>query len=183
MKAKRSSLLLIILILVVINLPVKAHSPTLNTQVTKDFIIINSSLKESEVRVYTQQKLVKRGQTDQQGQYKFKPSGIKNDFKVVVESSLGHRVQKTIAREELVASNVAKTDSKDLKSTNLAKEEVAKLVAGAVKKQISPLKEQIKRLETELSPNLIEILGGLGYIVGGLGLFYAYRTRRDENNC
>jgi nickel transport protein len=165
-------------------------------------------VKGGKISVYdTQEKLLLKGKTDDQGEFSFKIPGEKT-LKIVLNTSAGHRAEWTVPKNDFgkvsekkpVKSNSKKPQTKIPSNTipvepteNPASEipqviqppgpgadEIEKAVEKALDKKLKPV---IKRLNEsqDRGPTISEILGGIGYIFGlmGVGAYFHYRRRKD----
>jgi len=123
------------------------------------------------------------GKTDKDGQFNFKPPK-KDDLKIVLIATLGHRASYTLSKDELPDIAAAKKEQK-LKLKEPAAEEVAQLDLDQVKKIIdSSLDEKLKPIMRELARmqqkrvSLQEVIGGIGYILGIMGIILYFVSKK-----
>ena len=124
------------------------------------------------------------GKTDKDGQFNFKPPK-KDDLKIVLIATLGHRASYTLSKDELPDIAAAKKEQ-ELKLKEPAAEEVAQLDLDQVKKIIdSSLDEKLKPIMRELARmqqkrvSLQEVIGGIGYILGIMGIILYFVSKKE----
>lgn len=142
--------------------------------------------------------------TNEEGQFTF-TAEAKRDYVFVLELSDGHRTTFTLTADELPDSLpmigaeqttspttarkavAAEKNSTFTKQDDLVQEavnaqvpleEIEKIVANAVSKQIRPLREQLEKYEEKI--RLHDILGGIGYIIGLMGLWFFLGGRKKR---
>ena len=128
-----------------------------------------------------------RGTTDDEGLFSF-PVSRRQELKIVLAASMGHRAEYVLARAELPGDDTVPTPTPSSPHTPPPpeagapiSEEMVRAVDRAVAAGMSPLAEAIHRLEKRQEQvGLRDIIGGIGYIVGLMGLIYYLRVRQGR---
>lgn len=111
------------------------------------------------------------------------------DLRFVAETDDGHRVEFTIASNELPEGHPAPTgaptpDESDgsVRSdrSSPAAADLERLVAEAVSREVAPLREQLDAAAHRTQ--LRDIVGGIGYIAGVAGLFALWKRRTSRSD-
>jgi nickel transport protein len=192
-----------------------AHKVSLSAWVQGDTVYIQSKfsggrkVQNATVVVYDDRgNQLLEGKTDRNGEFSSKVPQ-KTDLKVVLKTSTGHMVKRTIPLEEIVAESIkdkmpassspekSKIDAEkipehasDVKSERVeAPSETASFdqqqLEGIIEKLLDKKLAPINRMLADAMdrrPGLTEILGGIGYIFGlvGIALYVANRRRKGQ---
>lgn len=138
--------------------------------------------------------LLMQGQTDDVGEFSFKPPG-KTDLNIVLTAGMGHRNSWWLSAAEFGqgASTpplppTKRTDSEMTPpsrqslptpvTSGLTARDVEDIVSRQLDKKIQPLSRAIAEA-SDKGPTLSEVIGGIGYIIGLVGLGAYIRYRRE----
>ncbi|MFP4500553.1 MAG: cobalamin biosynthesis protein CbiL [Candidatus Hydrogenedentota bacterium] len=129
-------------------------------------------LKEAPVQVHDAAGNLRfETRTDERGAFTFPAEGT-SALTITCETSDGHHGHFTIPANELPAHETAQEPALGVQSDAGLRD----LVAGAVAKQVNPLRAEIDRLRSQT--RLRDVLGGIGYIFGVAGIVALLKARR-----
>lgn len=147
------------------------------------------------VEIYdSQENKLLEGKTDEEGQFNFKPPK-KDDLKIVLVASMGHKNSYTLSADELpevggqkseVTCLPARQGSQKLEKEVSQKETVQidldrikQIIDVSLDERLRPIIKELRRQEETTS--LREIIAGIGYIFGifGIVLYFLSRKRKD----
>ena len=143
------------------------------------------------------------GKTDEKGMFSFKVPQ-KNDLKVVLQASMGHRAEWMIPAEEIISatshkSSIPETDEQAVTNksfasagvktvrelsgattTGLQKKEIQELIDASLDKKLAPIINMLANAQNR-EPGITDIIGGIGYIFGlvGIALYFANRRKKE----
>ena len=171
--------------------PVRAHKVNIFAYAQGDSVYTESyfsdgrKCRNSTIEVYASSgELLLRGTTDEEGLFAF-PIPRRDDLKIVLMASMGHRNECTISKAELggteekegKASTPVETVRRPAASPSPSgiTQEMDQVLA----RRLAPLAEAVHRLEKQhQEASFRDVLGGIGYIVGLMGLYFFFRNRR-----
>ena len=173
--------------------PARAHKVNVFAYAEGDSVYTESyfndgkKCKNSTITVYTRsdEKLLE-GTTDDQGLFAF-PIPRREELKIVLSASMGHRAEYVVARREVAGVGAPPPeetpvvqDSALRETPAPAQEDISRAVDQALARRLSPLVEAVHRLEKKQEQSgLRDIIGGIGYIAGLMGLLYYLRSRKS----
>ena len=155
-----------------------------NTVYTESYFSDGTKVKGGTVEVYDHQgnKLLK-GQTDEKGQFNFKPPQS-DDLKIIILASLGHRNSYTLSAEELVGQvegeKPKEPESEKLKIKEAAQvdlDQIKRIIDGSLDEKLRPLRRQLTKLQQK-EISFTEVVGGIGYIFGLTGIIFYFISRK-----
>ena len=155
-----------------------------NTVYTESYFSDGTKVKGGTVEVYDHQgnKLLK-GQTDEKGQFNFKPPQS-DDLKIVILASLGHRNSYTLSVEEWVGQaegeKPKEPESEKLKIKEAAQvdlDQIKRIIDGSLDEKLRPLRRQLTKLQQK-EISFTEVMGGIGYIFGLTGIIFYFISRK-----
>ena len=170
-----------------INSPALAHNVTIfawlegNTVFTESKFSRGKPAKGAQILVYDREgKEILEGKTDNKGEFSFKVPKL-TDLRIVLNASMGHKAEWTIPESEImgtgsVPENKGGSESPDIDTATLSKEEIKQLIDASLDKKLRPIVRMLTTLN-EKGPSVTEILGGIGYIFGLMGIALYFKTR------
>jgi nickel transport protein len=201
------------LILVFFYRPASAHKVTIFAWIEGDTVHTQSKfskgkrVKGAPVTVFDSfGNQILEGKTDEKGLFSFKVPQ-KEDLKVVLHASMGHRAEWTIPAEEIMVATanqtgISETDEKadtqeSLVATNVRPikespgattagrqkieiEEMEEMIEAALDKKLAPIIHMLANAQNR-EPGITDIIGGIGYIFGlvGMALYFANRKKKE----
>jgi len=134
-------------------------------------------------------KLLITGKTDKKGQFSFNHD-LKDDMKIVLKSSMGHRgefilkinhADETVEAKDIPANALEKTGEKQNQEissvTGIDEKKFTEILEKTLDKKLRPLKEDIARLGDK-GVGLGQIIAGFGYILGIFGIIAFLKNRK-----
>ena len=158
-----------------------------DTVYTESYFPDGKKVKNAEVEVYDSSgNKVLDGKTDEKGLFSFKPPW-KDNFKIVINASMGHKGSYVISKEEVpdVAeekkSKISKPQEPEAREVSRVDlDQIEKIINTSFDKKLIPVIKELKMQEKKVS--LTEIIGGIGYIFGvfGIMLYFVSRGKRRD---
>jgi len=156
-----------------------------DTVYTESYFSDGTKVKEGVVQVYDSQgtKLLE-GKTDENGEFNFKPPR-KNDLKIVLLASMGHKNTYTLSVDELldiiVAEKPQKAEPKESKVKEVAEvhlDQIKRIIDTSLDEKLKPIMRELAKAQQK-SISFTEVIGGIGYIFGIMGiiLYFAGKKR------
>ncbi len=155
-----------------------------NTVYTESYFSDGTKVKGGTVEVYDHQgnKLLE-GQTDEKGQFNFKPPQ-RDDLKIVILAGLGHRNSYTLSVEELVGQvegekpKEPESEKSKIKETaQVDLDQIKRIIDGSLDEKLRPLMRQLTKLQQK-EISFTEVMGGIGYIFGLAGIIFYFISRK-----
>ena len=154
---------------------------------TESYFNDGRKCKNSAIAVFdSAAKQLLEGETDEEGIFTF-PTPKKEDLKIVLTASMGHRAEYLLSRREFGGQREEGQERTSVDSTakrsvaSATSEEIVGEVDRALDRKLAPLLESVRRLEKLQERALLrDVIGGIGYIVGLAGLYYYLRNRRSQ---
>jgi nickel transport protein len=123
------------------------------------------------------------GITDKNGQFNFKPP-IRDDLKIVLIASMGHKNSYTISKgefsegrgeQEAESRRQNEERHKGVEQVDLAK--LKQIIDASLDEKLKPI---IKELKKQKEVSFYEIIAGIGYIFGIFGLIMYFISKRTH---
>lgn len=182
-------LIIINLLIIVISVPVFAHKVNIFAYVEGDKVYTESYFNDgkkcvnSNIEVFdsTGNKLLE-GVTNEDGEFTFEIPE-KEDLKIVLTASMGHRAEYIIKASELGdviesnKENIRESLSPKISSVDLT--EIQLLIENTLDEKLKPLMREIKK-SRENKISVTEIIGGIGYIFGIMGIIAYFLSRKNR---
>jgi len=159
-----------------------------DTVYTESYFSDGVKVKDGIVEVYDSQGIkLLEGKTDENGEFDFKLPK-KDDLKIVLLASLGHKNSYTLPADEL-ADIIATEKAQEPESRESEIKEVMQVDSDQIKIIIdNSLDEKLKPIMRQLTKaqqkevSFTEVIGGIGYIFGIMGiiLYFASKKKKDE---
>ena len=154
-----------------------------DTVYTESYFSDGKKVKGGKIEVYDSQgKKLLEGITDNQGQFNFKPTK-RDDLKIVINASMGHRNSYILSRDELPELVIEKTEilpRTDRETAQIDITEIKRAVDDSIDQRLRPVMQKLAKLE-EKKISYRDIMGGIGYIFGMAGIaFYFLSKRRND---
>ena len=155
-----------------------------DTVYTESYFSDGTKVKDGVVEVYDSQgtKLLE-GKTDENGEFNFKPPK-KDDLKIVLLASMGHKNTYTLSADEL-PDIIAAQKPQELEPKESKVKEVAEVHLNQIKRIIdSSLDEKLKPIMRQLAKaqqrevSFTEVIGGIGYIFGIMGIILYFVSKK-----
>lgn len=148
-----------------------------------------------EVQDANSNQVLLRGETDDQGQFRFpipaKSLEQMHDLRILLQAGEGHHNEWTVPASELsapptptaasamVATAVAPSapaQSGSTKAESLTQADIERIVNSALDAKLAPIKRTLLE-QVEAGPGLREIIGGIGWIFGLVGVAAYFKSR------
>jgi len=159
-----------------------------DTVYTESYFSDGIKVKGGIVEVYDSQgtKLLE-GKTDENGKFDFKLPK-KDDLKIVLLASLGHKNSYTLSADELagiIASEKVQepesieSEVKEVMQVDL--EQIKRIIDSSLDEKLKPIMRQLTRAQQK-EVSFTEVIGGIGYIFGIMGiiLYFASKKKKGE---
>jgi len=159
-----------------------------DTVYTESYFSDGIKVKGGIVEVYDSQgtKLLE-GKTDENGKFDFKLPK-KDDLKIVLLASLGHKNSYTLSADELagiIASEKVQepesieSEVKEVMQVDL--EQIKRIIDSSLDEKLKPIMRQLTRAQQK-EVSFTEVVGGIGYIFGIMGiiLYFASKKKKGE---
>jgi len=157
-----------------------------DTVYTESYFSDGTKVKGGIVEIYDSQgnKLLE-GKTDENGEFDFKLPK-KNDLRIVLITSLGHKNSYTLSADELagiIASEKAQepesieSEVKKVMQVNL--EQIKKIIDSSLDEKLKPIMRQLSKAQQK-EVSFTEVIGGIGYIFGIMGIILYFASKKKE---
>lgn len=154
---------------------------------TESYFSDGTKVKDGIVEVYDSQgtKLLE-GKTDENGEFDFKLLK-KDDLKIVLLASLGHKNSYTLSVDELpdiiVTEKPQQPEFKELKAKEVALvdlEQIKRIIDTSLDEKLKPIMRELAKAQQK-GVSFTEVIGGIGYIFGLMGiiLYFVSKKRKD----
>ncbi len=155
---------------------------------TRSYASDGSKIKGGVIEVYDSQgnKLVS-GKTDSLGEFSF-VIPKKDDLKIVVTGSMGHRAETIMDRNDLseteivIAEKVQPKEKSEITKTEPVQLDtlfLKKTIEEALDARLHPIIKMLAE-QREKKISLTEVIGGIGYIIGITGLAFFFLGRKKN---
>lgn len=189
---RRMGLIFLSLLMVMASSNAFAHKVNIFAYVEGDMVYTESYFPDGRkveggiVEVYDGQgnKLLD-GKTDKEGQFNFKLPK-KDDLKIVLVASMGHKNSYTLSASEMPdsigaekAENPEPQESKVQEVAQVDLDQIKKIVDSSLDEKLKPIMRQLtKAQQKEIS--FTEVIGGIGYIFGIMGIIMYFSSKKRE---
>lgn len=159
-----------------------------DTVYTESYFSDGTKVKGGIVEVYDSQgtKLLE-GKTDESGEFDFKPPK-KDDLKIVLLASLGHKNSYTLSADELAGiiatekpqePESMESEVKEVMQVDL--EQIKRIIDSSLNEKLKPIMRQLTKAQQK-EVSFTEVIGGIGYIFGitGIILYFASKKKKGE---
>lgn len=154
---------------------------------TESYFSDGTKVKDGIVEVYDSQgtKLLE-GKTDENGEFDFKLLK-KDDLKIVLLASLGHKNSYTLSVDELpdiiVTEKPQQPEFKELKAKEVALvdlEQIKRIIDTSLDEKLKPIMRELAKAQQK-GVSFTQLIGGIGYIFGLMGiiLYFASKKKKD----
>jgi len=116
------------------------------------------------------------GKTDKNGIFSFKVPK-KDDLRIVLNASMGHRAEMVIQAKELPELLKPKPQGRPVPAVDI--DQIRQVVEEAVSREVRPLMRAIAQQQAR-RVSVTEVVGGIGYIVGLMGIWMYLRSRKGR---
>ncbi len=152
-----------------------------DTVYTESYFPDGTKVKGGVVQVYDSQgtKLLE-GKIDQNGEFNFKPPK-KDDLKIVLVASMGHKNSYALSADELpgiiAAEKPEKAEPKEVAEVHL--DQIKRIIDTSLDEKLKPImRELIKAQQRQVS--FTEVIGGIGYIFGIMGIILYFVSKKER---
>jgi len=155
-----------------------------NTVYTESYFSDGTKVKHGVVEVYDSQgtKLLE-GKTDENGEFNFKPPK-KDDLKIVLLASMGHKNTYTLSADELpdiiAAQKPEKAEPKESKVKEVAPvdlDQIKRIIDTSLDEKLKPIMRQLTKAQ-QREVSFTEVIGGIGYIFGIMGIILYFVSKK-----
>ncbi len=159
-----------------------------DTVYTESYFPDGTKVKDGMVEVYDSQGMkLLEGKTDEKGEFSFKPPK-KDDLKIVLIASLGHKNSYTLSADELAGIIVTEkpqepesieSEVKEVMQVDL--EQIKRIIDSSLTEKLKPIMKQLTKAQQK-QVSFTEVVGGIGYIFGIMGiiLYFASKKKKGE---
>lgn len=172
-----------------------AHKVNIFAYVEGDMVYTESYFPDGKkveggiIEVYDSQgnKLLE-GKTTEEGLFDFKLPK-KEDLKIVLIASMGHRNSYTLSASEMAEAgeaeeaNVEEPDEvREQTTTRVAQldlDQIKRIIDASLDEKLKPIMRQLAKAE-QRGVSFTEVMGGIGYIFGIMGLIMYFSSRRKS---
>jgi len=159
-----------------------------DTVYTESYFSDGIKVKGGIVEVYDSQgtKLLE-GKTDENGKFDFKLPK-KDDLKIVLLASLGHKNSYTLSVDELAgiiaSEKVQEPESRESEVKEVMQvdlEQIKIIIDSSLDEKLKPIMRQLTKAQQK-EVSFTEVIGGIGYIFGIMGiiLYFASKKKKGE---
>lgn len=157
-----------------------------DTVYTESYFSDGTKVKDGIVEVYDRQgtKLLE-GKTDENGEFNFKPPQ-KDDLKIVLLTSLGHKNSYTLSVDELpdiIASEkpqgpeLKKFKAKEVAPVDL--EQIKRIIDTSLDEKLKPIMRELAKAQQK-GVSFTQVIGGIGYIFGLMGIILYFLSKKKK---
>lgn len=154
---------------------------------TESYFSDGTKVKDGIVEVYDSQgtKLLE-GKTDENGEFNFKPRK-KDDLKIVLLASLGHKNSYTLSVDELpdiiVTEKPQQPELKEFKAkevTPVDLEQIKRIIDTSLDEKLKPIMRELAKAQRK-GVSFTQLIGGIGYIFGLMGIILYFVSKKRED--
>ncbi len=155
-----------------------------DTVYTESYFPNGTKVKGGIVEVYDSQgtKLLE-GKTDENGQFNFKPLK-KDDLKIVLLASMGHKNSYTLSADELpdiiAAQKPQEPEPQEPKVKEVAEvnlDQIKRIIDSSLDEKLRPIMRQLTKAQ-QRKVSFTEVIGGIGYIFGIMGIILYFVSKK-----
>lgn len=155
-----------------------------DTVYTESYFPDGTKVKGGIVEVYDSQgtKLLE-GKTDENGQFNFRPPK-KDDLKIVLVASMGHKNSYTLSADELpdiiAAQKPEKAEPQEFKVKEVAEvnlDQIKRIIDSSLDEKLKPIMRQLTKAQ-QRKVSFTEVIGGIGYIFGIMGIILYFFSKK-----
>lgn len=157
-----------------------------DTVYTESYFSDGTKVKDGIVEVYDRQgtKLLE-GKTDENGEFDFKLLK-KDDLKIVLLTSLGHKNSYTLSVDELpdiIASEkpqgpeLKKFKAKEVTPVDL--EQIKRIIDTSLDEKLKPIMRELAKAQQK-GVSFTQVIGGIGYIFGLMGIILYFLSKKKK---
>jgi nickel transport protein len=152
---------------------------------TESYFPDGTKVKEGVVEVYDSQgKKLLEGKTNEDGQFNFKPPK-KDDLKIVLLASMGHKNSYTLSADELpdviAAQKSEKAEPEESKVKAVAEvdlDQIKRIIDTSLDEKLKPIMRQLTKAQRR-EVSFTEVIGGIGYIFGIMGIILYFVSKKE----
>jgi len=159
-----------------------------DTVYTESYFSDGVKVKDGIVEVYDSQGIkLLEGKTDENGEFDFKLPK-KDDLKIVLLASLGHKNSYTLPADELAdiiatekAQEPESRESEIKEVMQVDSEQIKIIIDTSLDEKLKPIMRQLTKAQQK-EVSFTEVIGGIGYIFGIMGiiLYFASKKKKGE---
>jgi nickel transport protein len=147
-----------------------------DTVYTESYFSDGTKVKGGIIEVYDSQgKKLLEGKTDKEGYFSFKPPK-KDDLKVVLNASLGHRSSCLLSADELPDLKPKEPQKGKVTQAQIDLDQFVRIIDTSLDKKLSLIIRELKRQENRVF--FREIISGIGYILGIFGIIMYFLSKK-----
>lgn len=155
-----------------------------DTVYTESYFPDGTKVKGGIVEVYDSQgtKLLE-GKTDENGQFNFRPPK-KDDLKIVLVASMGHKNSYTLSADELpdiiAAQKPQEPEPQEFKVkevTEVNLDQIKRIIDSSLDEKLKPIMRQLTKAQ-QRKVSFTEVIGGIGYIFGIMGIILYFVSKK-----
>ena len=155
-----------------------------DTVYTESYFPDGTKVKDGVVQVYDSQgtKLLE-GKTNENGEFNFKPLK-KDDLKIVLLASMGHKNTYTLSADELrdiiAAQKSQKPEPKEPRVKEVAEvdlDQIKRIIDTSLDEKLKPIMRQLTKAQ-QREVSFTEVIGGIGYIFGIMGIILYFLSKK-----
>lgn len=157
-----------------------------DTVYTESYFSDGTKVKDGIVEVYDRQgtKLLE-GKTDENGEFDFKLLK-KDDLKIVLLTSLGHKNSYTLSADELagiiVTEKAQQPELKEFKAkeaTPVDLEQIKRIIDTSLDEKLKPIMRELAKAQQK-GVSFTQVIGGIGYIFGLMGIILYFLSKKKK---
>jgi len=123
------------------------------------------------------------GRTDENGEFNFKPPK-KDDLKIVLLASMGHKNSYTLSADELpdiiAAQKPQEPEPKESKVKEVAEidlDQIKRIIDTSLDEKLKPIMRELTKVQQK-EVSFTEVIGGIGYIFGIMGIILYFVSKK-----
>ncbi|GAH62210.1 unnamed protein product [marine sediment metagenome] len=157
-----------------------------DTVYTESYFPDGTKVKDGVVQVYDSQgtKLLE-GKTNENGEFNFK-SPKKDDLKIVLLASMGHKNTYALSADELpdiaAAEKPQKPEPKESRVKEVAEvdlDQIKRIIDTSLDEKLKPIMRQLTKAQ-QREVSFTEVIGGIGYIFGIMGIILYFLSKKGK---
>ena len=155
-----------------------------DTVYTESYFPDGTKVKGGIVEVYDSQGTrLLEGKTDENGQFNFRPPK-KDDLKIVLVASMGHKNSYTLSADELpdiiAAQKPQEPEPQEFKVKEVAEvnlDQIKRIIDSSLDEKLKPIMRQLAKAQ-QREVSFTEVIGGIGYIFGIMGIILYFVSKK-----